>query len=88
MTLKSSWKQTTIIAMDTETTGKYPLESELCEIAAVKWRGGRIVDEYKTLIKPTYLMSDQVIAIHNITNEMVAKAPSIGEVIGGFLQFY
>ena len=48
-----SWKEATFVAFDTETTGRYPLVAELVEIAAVKWKGGVIVDKYQTFARPT-----------------------------------
>lgn len=81
------WKDSTIVAFDTETTGKYPLEAEVCEIAAVKWKGGRIIETFQTLLKPSRPMGSEVIAIHGITNEMVESAPRISEKIGEFHGF-
>jgi DNA polymerase-3 subunit epsilon len=85
--LKSPWFESTFIAIDLETTGKYPLDAQICEMAAVKWRGGQVIDTYQTLIKPTFRMSDEVIAIHNITNEMVENAPVLSEKLQGFYDF-
>ncbi len=85
--LSHKWTDLTWIGFDTETTGKYPLEAEVCEIAAVAWRGGEIVGEFQSLVKPTHLMSEENIRIHNITNEMVANAPSICDVLPKFLEF-
>lgn len=82
-----NWKNITLVAFDTETSGKYPLESEICEIAAIKWQGGKIVDEYQQLIKPSRPMSAEVISIHNITNEMVADKPSLPIVLPDFHKF-
>jgi DNA polymerase-3 subunit epsilon len=56
-------------------------------MAAVKWRGGQIVETYQSLIKPVYRMSDEVIAIHHITNEMVESAPQLSEKLGEFHKF-
>jgi DNA polymerase-3 subunit epsilon len=56
-------------------------------MAAVKWRGGQIVDTFQTLIRPVMRMSDEVIAIHNITNEMVETAPALGEKLAEFHRF-
>ncbi len=81
MSLNIPWKDATLIALDLETSGQYPIQSEICEIGAVKWKGGEIIDRYSTLIKPTRIMSPEVIKIHNITNEMVANAPSITEML-------
>jgi len=85
--LLKAWPDVPIVAFDLETTGKYPLQAEICEIAAVKWKGGQIVEEYQTLVKPIHPMGQEVIAIHNITNEMVADAPQVGVVVPRFHQF-
>lgn len=85
--LGDKWADLTWIGFDTETTGKYPLEAELCEIAAVAWRGGQIVGEFQALVKPNCVMVEENIRIHNITNEMVANAPTIREVLPKFLEF-
>lgn len=85
--LQKKWKDLTFIGFDTETSGKYPLTAELCEIAAVKWRAGEIIGTFESLIKPNQVMSDEVIAIHHITNEMVADAPFVDEVIPKFHHF-
>ncbi|HVK62814.1 MAG TPA: exonuclease domain-containing protein [Bdellovibrionales bacterium] len=81
------WRDLTFVGFDTETTGKYPLEAEICEIAAVKWRGGQVVETFETLLKPSKPMSAEVIAIHNITNAMVENAPLITDKIGEFHAF-
>lgn len=83
----TKWRDLTIVAFDTETSGKYPLSAEICEIAAVKWRGGEIIETFETLIKPVKTMGAEVIAIHGITNEMVENAPAIGERISDFHAF-
>lgn len=80
-------KDWTWIAFDTETSGKYPVGSELCEIAAVKWRGGQIVDTFQSLIETAKPMSDEVIKIHGISNEMLKGAPSERDVLEKFLSF-
>lgn len=77
----------TLVALDTETTGRYPIESEICELAAVKWSKGQVVDTFQTLIRPSSLMSQEIIAIHNITNEMVASAPVMHTKIKDFYDF-
>lgn len=85
--MKTLWPEATFIAIDLETSGKYPLDAEICEMAAVKWQGGRVVEEYQTLVKPTQRMSEEVIKIHNISNEMVENAPTIQEKIAEFYNF-
>ncbi len=77
-----------LVAFDTETSGKYPLESEICEIAAVKWSGAsKPITSVSSLIKVSRPMSEEVIGIHGITNEMLNDAPSMSAVLGEFLEF-
>lgn len=85
--LSKRWSDCTWVAMDLETTGAYPLKADICEIGAVKWKNGQIIDRFQTLIKPTHQMSDFIIAIHNITNEMVENAPPIGDKLHEFYKF-
>ena len=85
--MKKKWTDYPIIAIDTETSGQYPIQDDLCEIAAVRSINGQVVDKYQTLVKPNCQMSDFIIGIHGITNEMVKKSPKVNEVIGDFLNF-
>lgn len=87
MSTTRPWREFDLVAFDTETTGKYPLTSEICELAAVKWRGGEIVGTFETLLKPSKPMDAEVIAIHGITNDMVEEAPKMSEKIGEFRDF-
>lgn len=87
MTRITPWQDATFVALDLETTGKYPLEAEICEVAAVKWQGGKVIDEFQSLVRPSQPMGEFVISIHNITNEMVANAPSIQQVLPQFAKF-
>ncbi len=85
--MTTNWREATFVGFDVETSGKYPLAAEICEVAAVKWRNGVIVDKFQTLIATRFKMSDEVIAIHNITNEMLVGAPSIKTAISDFYKF-
>jgi DNA polymerase-3 subunit epsilon len=81
------WQDLEFVGFDTETTGKYPLAAEVCELAAVKWRGGEVIATYSTLLKPSQPMGAEVIGIHGITNEMVENAPRMSEKIVSFWEF-
>lgn len=63
------------VAFDTETSGAFPIKEDIVEFGAVKWQGGKEVDRIEFLFKPRRPMSDFIIGIHGITNEMVAEAP-------------
>jgi DNA polymerase-3 subunit epsilon len=85
--INKSWKNVTLIGFDTETSGQYPLTAEICEVAAVKWKNGEIVDKFQSFVKTNKRMSDEVIAIHHITNEMLIGAPDITSVVKKFSEF-
>lgn len=81
------WPEATFVAFDTETSGAWPVGEDIVEFGAVKWKAGQIVDELQLLIKPRKRMTDFIIGIHGITNEMVADAPSMSEVLPRILAF-
>lgn len=87
MSLTSNWKDVTFVAFDTETSGAFPVGFEIVEIGAVKWKNGEILGSFQSLVKPSVPMGEEVIKIHGITNEMVADAPSITEVLPRFMEF-
>jgi DNA polymerase III subunit epsilon len=65
------------VAFDTETSGAFPIKEDLVEFGAVKWRGGQEVERIEFLFKPRKPMTDFIIGIHGITNEMVENAPPV-----------
>lgn len=77
-----------LIAFDTETSGAYPIGFDVVEFGAVKWFEGKIIGEYQTLLKPRTEMSDFIIGIHGITNEMVSEAPKMKEKIYEIEEFF
>lgn len=83
----SLWSDYPIVAFDTETSGPYPLESEIVELGAVKWYQGSVIGQFQTLLKPSKPMSQDNINIHGITNEMVANAPLMKDQVGLFHEF-
>lgn len=81
------WTEYPVVAFDTETSGPYPLESEIIELGAVKWFKGEIIGKFQTLLKPSKPLVPDNIRIHGITNEMVADAPLMKEQIIQFCDF-
>ncbi len=74
--------------IDIETTGLQPSKSEIIEIAAINvGEDGEIEDTFHSLIKPKKAISKRITSINGITNEMVADAPSIEEVLPKFIAF-
>lgn len=81
-------KQMTFVAFDTETTGLLAMSHYIVEIAAVKFRlGWEKTEQFQELVNPGVPMSEEVIAIHGISDRMVAAADSIAEVLPKFIEF-
>ncbi|MBL7544882.1 MAG: exonuclease [Bdellovibrionaceae bacterium] len=75
------------VAFDTETSGAFPIKEDIVEFGAVKWKEGKEVDRIEFLFKPRRPMTDFIIGIHGITNEMVANSPLIGQHIQAIKNF-
>lgn len=88
MNLDQRFSEYTYIAFDTETSGAYPIGHDIVELGAVKWKDGQEVGRLQMLFKPREPMSDFIIGIHGITNEMVAEAPLLSEKIHEIYDFF
>lgn len=76
------------VAFDVETTGLSPVANRLVELSGVKFRlAEESVDTFSTLIDPEDSIPPNVTAIHGITDEMVAGAPTAREVVPEFLNW-
>ncbi len=75
------------IVFDLETTGLFADSCKITEIGAVKIRGGEVVERYNTFVNPQCPIPDEVVELTSITNEMVADARTIDQVLPEFMQF-
>ena len=75
------------VVIDLETTGTEVMNSGITEIGAVKISKGKITEEFSTLVKPDYPISDRIVEITGITEEMVKDAPKISAVIPDLMKF-
>ena len=75
------------IVLDTETTGLDYTKEKIIEFAAIRLENGKIKDTFQTLINPEQHIRKSSIAIHGITEEMVADAPKEEEILGKILEF-
>ncbi len=80
-------KKTIEIVLDTETTGLDYTKERMVEFAAVRLENGKIKDEFQTLINPQQHIRKSSIAIHGITPDMVADAPTEAEIMPKILEF-
>jgi DNA polymerase-3 subunit epsilon len=75
------------VVVDLETTGGRPAPGAIIEIGAYRMRGRRILDSFQSLIRPRMRIPRFVIGLTSITNEMVADAPPIEDVLPAFRDF-
>lgn len=76
------------VAFDTETTGLSPMASQLVELSGVKFRGtGEEISTFSSLINPRVPIPARVTAVHGITDDMVADAPTVEQVVPKFFDW-
>ena len=75
------------IVFDIETTGLSPLNCKITEIGAVKIKGGEVIERYNTFVNPECPIPEEITKLTSITDEMVADARKIDEVLPEFLEF-
>ena len=63
------------VVLDLESDGVDPAQATPCEVAVARFEGGELVGSWSTFLNPGREMSAEVVAVHNITNEMVMTAP-------------
>jgi len=75
------------VALDLETTGSRAGTSKITEIGAVRLEGFREVGRFHTLVNPQRPIPPMITHITGITQEMVADAPRIEQVVPELLEF-
>jgi DNA polymerase III subunit epsilon len=76
------------VALDTETTGLFPIMHRLVEVGAVRFRlDGQELATFQTLINPEIPIPKDVQHVHGITDRMVRGKPTIEYVLPQFIEF-
>ena len=75
------------IVFDLETTGLSPINCKITEIGAVKIKDGEVLERYNTFVNPECPIPEEITKLTSITDEMVADARTIKEVLPEFLEF-
>ena len=75
------------IALDLETTGLEPKKEKITEIAALKVEHGQITGRFVTLVNPKRPLTERVVELTGITDDMLKDAPVIEDIIGEVLEF-
>jgi DNA polymerase III epsilon subunit family exonuclease len=79
--------ETDFVVFDLETTGAKSPPCRVTEIGAYRVKGGRIVEEYQTLVNPETPIPTFITQLTGISNSMVRNAPKFREVAADFLDF-
>jgi DNA polymerase III subunit alpha, Gram-positive type len=74
----------TFIVFDVETTGLSAVYDSIIELAAVKIKGGEIIDRFEAFANPHHPLSATTINLTGITDDMVRDAPDVSEVLKRF----
>jgi DNA polymerase-3 subunit alpha (Gram-positive type) len=76
------------VVFDLETTGFSPLSCSIIELGAVRVRAdGTILDEFNTFVGTTKSVDSRITKLTGITDEMLADAPPLEDVIPRFVEF-
>lgn len=76
-----------ITVLDFETTGFSPVEDEIIQIGAIKYRDKLEVGRFSCYVKPLNPIPPKITKITGITNKMVEEAPFIENVLDDLKQF-
>ncbi len=79
--------EVTFVVVDLETTGGSASACSITEVGAVKVRGGEVLGEFQTLVRPGEPIPAFIQVLTGITDSMVAQAPRIDSVLPAFLEF-
>ena len=75
------------VAFDLETTGLSSKNDRIIEIGAVILKNGQEIDRFQTFVAPQRKLDKKIVDLTGITDEMLAGAPSLEEVLPEFLKF-
>ncbi|MDO4581066.1 MAG: helicase C-terminal domain-containing protein [Bacillota bacterium] len=76
-----------IVIIDIETSGLDAEREQIIELAAVKVRRGLIVDSFSSLVACERCLSEEIVALTGISEEMLIGQPAVEEVIARLEQF-
>lgn len=76
------------IIFDFETTGLNAFHGdEICEVAGAKFKNGKTLDTFLSLVNPLRPISAGATSVNGITDEMVKDAPTIERILPEFINF-
>lgn len=77
----------TFCVLDLETTGGSAVDDAICEIGAIKVRGGECLGTFHTFVDPGRDLPPAITVLTGLTTAMVRPAPRIEQVLPSLLEF-
>jgi len=77
----------TFVVLDLETTGGSATDDAICEIGAVKVRGGECLGTFHTFVDPGRDIPPAITVLTGLTTAMVRPAPTVDQVLPSLLEF-
>lgn len=77
----------TFVVFDVETTGLSAVYNTIIELAAVKIKNGEIIDRFESFADPHEPLTQTIIELTGITDDMVQGAPEVEDVLRQFHEF-
>lgn len=74
-------------AIDLETTGNSPLDDDIIEVGAIRYRDGKAVAQFQELVNPGYKVPPFISDMTGISDDMLQEARRLKEVLPEFLDF-
>ena len=79
--------ETVYCVLDLETTGFSATTEKITEVGIMKYKNGKVIDEFSTFVNPEKHIPQRVTEVTKITDDMVKDAPTIKEVFPKILEF-
>lgn len=76
-----------MISLDIETTGIDSTVNRIIEIGAIKFKGGKIIDKFQSLVNPECELPEIITHITGITQSELESAPKFAEVVEDLKKF-
>ncbi|HHY21286.1 MAG TPA: PolC-type DNA polymerase III, partial [Bacilli bacterium] len=77
----------TYVVFDVETTGLSAVYNTIIELAAVKMKDGEIIERFEFFANPHEPLSNTIIELTGITDDMLVDAPDVDVVLKKFKEF-
>jgi len=84
---KRSLYEIDFVVCDVEAISGKGIPTRMIDIGACRWRGGKIHEEFQSLVNPDLPMPRFISALTGITDEMLAAAPGFAALAEPWLQF-